>query len=475
MRQGNKIAFRLFYWYNVHESNAHCSVRIAHCDMEAGVKNYRSFSFFLLLLLTAGVLSSCGKAEGENQNTNNLNDTNSVINPYAGAVSMEGTPVIDYAVPRLLPNILVDTRGYDVSDGKVAAVKGRNLPEEFGLVDALTGEEVYRGTVEDIVYHDDLGIYSGYLDFGEFRQTGIYYLECDIIGCSTPFDIREKRYMALFAEVYRELADSIRERTITLPETVDLLEAYEWYADIFPDEDGDEIPDVLKELRGWVSYMEENGVDEEEEALYAAFLAKFGYLYQKLDRKYATDCLRRASTVFGQAKTVIGRDADTFLALTELYRATGRYAYRQQIIGYKDFFEDNSSYLEKRSYLYAVMTYIATRQKVDVDLCWDFTRNVRDRAEEISKHYIDMIHPVAAKNNGPADLLEGAVGLSCDNYIVNNYQYTGVLEEFLHYLMGLNLESVCFYENGEDRSSYLLLLAQLAALHETGEHEKEGL
>ena len=439
------------------------------------MKNYRRFSFFLLLLLTAGVLSGCGKAEGENKNTNNTNDINIVKNPYAGVVSMEGTPVVDYAVPRVLPNILVDKTGYSVSDGKVATVKGKNLPDEFRLMDVLTGEEVYRGVVEEIVYHDELGLYSGYVDFSDFKEAGCYYLECDIIGCSISFNIREKMYASLFEEVYSEMMDSCRQRSLTLQEAVSLLEAYEWYKDVFPDEDEEKVPDVLKELRGWVSYMEENGVDEGAEALYAAFLAKFSYNYQKFDRKYATECLKRASTVFGEAKTVTGRDADTLFALTELYRATGRYPYRQQIIDYKDFFEDNSSYLEERSYLYAVMTYINTRQKVDVDLCHILMGNVMDRAEEISKHYMDMIHPVAAKNNGAVNLLNAAVGLSCANYVTNNYQYTGVLEEFLHYLMGQNLESVCFYENGEDQSSYLLLLAQLAALHETGKHEKEGL
>lgn len=430
------------------------------------MKNCGKLRLFLLSCLTAGLLSGCGEVQEQGE----AEDGTIVNSPYAGAVSMESTPVIDYAVPRLLPNILVDTRGYAVGDEKTAAAKGRNLPEEFGLVDVLTGEEVYRGTVEDIVYHDDLGIYSGCLDFSEFRRTGIYYLECDMIGCSTPFEIREKQYADLFAEVYREMADSIRERNITLPEAVDILAAYEWYAGIFPDEDGDEVPDVLKDLRSWVSYMEENGVDEEEEALYAAFLAKFSYLYQKLDRKYATDCLRRASTVFGQVKTAIGRDSDTFFALTELYRATGRYAYRRQIADCKSFFEDNDSYMEERCYLYAAMTYLATGQKkVDVELCRDFMVNLMDRAEETSKHCADMTHPVAAENNGSADLLKGAVGLSCANYITNNYQYTGVMEDFLHYLMGRNLESVCFYENGEDRSSYLLLLAQLAALHEAGQ------
>lgn len=426
------------------------------------MKNGGKLRLILLSCLTAGLLSGCGEVQERGE----AEDNNVVQNPYAGAVSMESTPVIDYAVPRLLPNILVDTRGYSVGDGKVAAVKGRNLPEEFGLVDILTGEEVYRGMVEEITYHDELGIFSGYLDFSDFRQTGIYYLECDIIGCSTPFDIHEKCYVALFTEVYSELEDSIRERSITLSEAVDLLEAYEWYSGVFPDGDGDEVPDILRELRSWVSYMEENGVNGEDEALYAAFLAKFSYLYQKFDRGYATDCLKRASTVFGQAKAVIGRDADTFFALTELYRATGRYTYRQQIAGYKSFFEDNSSYLEERSYLYAVMTYINTRQKVDVELCRNFMGNLMDRAEETSKHCADMTHPVAARNNGPADLLKGAVGLSFANYISNNYQYTEVMEDFIHYLMGRNLESVCFYENGEDRSSYLLLFAQLAAFHE---------
>ncbi|MCM1191407.1 MAG: glycoside hydrolase family 9 protein [Butyrivibrio sp.] len=429
------------------------------------MKNRGRLRLLLLCCLTAGFLSGCGKTQGPEE----AEDDTIVKNPYAGVVSMETTPVIDYTLPRLLPNILVDTRGYSAGDGKVAAVKGRKLPGEFGLVDALTGEEVYRGAVEEVVYHDELGLYSGCLDFSDFRQNGTYYLECDIIGCSASFEIQEKRYTDLFAEVYGVMTDSIRERELALPEAVALLEAYEWYEDIFPDEDEDSIPDVLKELQGWVSYMEGNGVDEEDEALYAAFLAKFSYLYQRFDRRYATDCLKRASTVFGQAKAVIGRDADTFFALTELYRATGRYTYRRQIADYKSFFEDNSSYLEERSYLYAAMTYMDTRQRVDVELCRNFMGNLRDRAEETSKHCGDMTHPVAARNNGSADLLKGVVELSCANYIMNNYQYTEVMEDFLHYLMGRNRESVCYYENGEDRGSYLLLFAQMAALHEAAD------
>lgn len=425
------------------------------------MRNRGTLCLLLLLCLMAGSCSGCGKEQEVTED-----NTNTIIkNPYAGAVSMEGTPVIDYVVPRLLPNILVDTKGYLAGGRKAAAVKGKKLPQEFALVDAQTGKEVYRGSLEEITYHSEAGIYSGYADFSDYEETGNYYVECDRIGRSTSFSIRDQQYTVLFEEIYEELLESCRQKTISLPEAAALLEAYDWYEEIFPDEDRDQVPDVLKELRSFVSYMEENGVEENQEALYAAFLAKFSYIYQKFDKGYATDCLKRASTVFGQVKNTVGRDADTFFALTELYRATGRYKYRQQILEYRSFFEDNSSYLEERSYLHGGMTYIDTRQKVDMELCNGFMNNLRDRAEEISKHYAEMIHPVTARNNGPGDLLKGVVILSCVNYVQNNYQYTEIMEDSLHYLMGRNQESVCFYDNGEDRSSYLLLLAQLAALH----------
>lgn len=439
------------------------------------MKNDRILSSVLALCLTVGSLSGCGRVEDERE------EENIVSNPYAGAVSMEETPVVDYAVPMLLPNILVDTKGYSAGEGMVAVVKGRKLPEEYVLVDVETGGEAYRGSVEEPVYREEQGLYSGYADFSDFQGTGVYYIKCDGIGCSMTFPIREAQYAALFDEVYREMLESCRSKELSPADAVALLEAYEWYEEIFPDEDEDQVPDVLKVLCGWISYREESGVDEGDEALYAAFLAKFSYLYQKFDRKYATDCIKRASTVLGEVQarsrkggSAAGSQADLFFALTELYRATGRYTYRAQIADCRHFFEDNDSYLDERSYLHAAMTYLDTRQRVDVNLCDNFINHLRERAEETSKKSTVLIDAVAPVNGGSADLLKGAVELSCANYIVNNYQYTAVAEDFLHYLMGRNPGSVCFYDNGEDRGGYLLLLAQLTAIHEAGKHVKEG-
>lgn len=385
--------------------------------------------------------------------------------PYAAVEGMESTPIVDYSVPRTLPNVLVDVRGYTAESEKRAAVKGRELPETFRLLDADTGEEVYSGPLEKVTYNKELGLYTGQACFDEYDTEGTYYLECDMVGQSYQFSIEDAMYIELFRETYNTLMDACKDRSLTVSDAMALLVAYEWYDDIFPDEDGDRIPDVLKTLQSWISYMEESEPDDGDGALYAAFLAKFSYNYRKFDQAYATDCLRRASTVFGQEQTTLSRDADAFFALTELYRATNLVTYRNQISDYKSFFENNGSYLEESGYLCGSMTYMATRQKVDVELCALFMTSLTTRGEEISKRYEDMIHPVSARNNGADDLLKSAMELSCANYVLNTYQYTQITEEFLHYLMGQNAESVCFYPEEGSKSSYMLLFAQLAETH----------
>ena len=159
------------------------------------------------------------------------------------------------------------------------------------------------------------------------------------------------------------------------------------------------------------------------------------------------------------------KDAESFFALTELYRASGLSVYRKQILDYKSFFENNSSFGSEREYLYGVITYMVTRQKVDVSLCNILLNKMMDRGEEISNRYEDMIHPIAAKNNGTEEILSVASEVIFVNYVLNSYQYHSILEEILHYLGGRNVQSLSFYEAEEDCSGYILLLAQLATTY----------
>lgn len=419
------------------------------------MKQYKKWAAAAWAGVFAFLSGGCGiQTEQENGNSH-----------YTAVEGMESTPIVDYSVPRTLPNILVDARGYTAECEKRAAVKGRELPETFRLLDADTGEEVYSGQLEKVTYNEELGLYTAQACFDEYDMEGTYYLECDMVGQSYRFGIEDAMYTELFRETYSVLMEACKEHSLTVSDAMALLVAYEWYGEVFPDEDGDQIPDVLKTLQSWISYMEESVPEDGNNALYAAFLAKYSYNFQKFDQTYATDCLRRASTVFGQVQKTPGRDADAFFALTELYRATGLDTYRNQISDYKSFFENNGSYLEESGYLCGTMTYMSTRQKVDVELCALFMTSLTNRGEEISKRYEDMIHPVSARNNGADDLLKNAMELSCANYVLNTYQYTQITEEFLHYLMGQNAESVCFYPEEGEKSSYMLLFAQLAETH----------
>lgn len=417
-------------------------------------KGTRGVLLMMIILLAESVSGCGGRTDAEAQGSE-----------YA-AVSMEDTPVIDYAVPRLVPNILVNRRGYPAEGEKEAALKGSKLPGQFALVAADSGQVVYTGEIQDIVYNEELGLYVGYADFSDYHTEGSYYLETEYIGRSYTFSIEEEMYQRLFEELYYVMLTECEEQTISLSDAVALLTAYEWYPEIFPNEDAEEAPDVLSELAKWISGR--TAAEEEagtEEALYVAFLAKFSYLYQKYDKQYATDCLRQASAKFEQVQKNMSKDAQSFFALTELYRATGYYTYRNQIADYKSYFENNSSYLEEPEYLYGAMTYMATRQRVDVELCNIFMSNLMDKSEEIAQRHDDMIHPVTAKNNGCDDLLKRVSQLSCANYVLKSYQYNCVMEELAHYLMGTNLKSVCFYPDQGSKTGYISLFAQLAAAY----------
>lgn len=73
--------------------------------------------------------------------------------------------MIDYSLPALTPNVLVDRYGYGTEEKKEAVLKGKRLPKVFSLVDAESGETVYSGRVTEVVYLEKQEIYVGTADF----------------------------------------------------------------------------------------------------------------------------------------------------------------------------------------------------------------------------------------------------------------------------------------------------------------------
>ncbi len=417
------------------------------------IKKYRKkASLLILLCLVTGALGGCG-SEWELL----IGEQDAMTEP------MEATPVIDYTVPELTPNILVNRNGYQYDRMKRAAVKGKKLPKSFRLIDCDTGEEVYSGNIEDITYDSEQKLYSGYIVFGEFEKEGSYYLECDEVGRSYSFSIEASLYERLFTECYDEVVRACNDGTAGLEDAMSLLLVYEWSPEICEDRNNDNVPDVFQILQEWILQTDYSQLDMTEGAMQAAFLAKYSYLYQNYDLNFATECLQRASTIFSQTQNTIQKDGDNFWALTELYRATGLSTYGNQIVDYKAFFEKNKHFLEENGYLYGCMTYMVTRQNVDVELCELVMNQLLGLGEEMSEQWEELLHPIHARHNGVEDLLKRSAGLTCSNYVLESYQNDYILEEILHYLMGRNFRSVSFYPSEEVDSAYLLLLAQLAS------------
>lgn len=408
-----------------------------------------------VLLIICLVLSLCGCSSLEFFGTGGM------------VSSMENTPIVDYAVPESTPNILVNRRGYPAVGGKEAAVKGKNLPQEFRLVNRDTKEVVYRGWIDKTTYDQEQGIYTGYASFEEYQMEGTYYLECDYIGRSYSFVLETDFYQNLFWELYEEIIEDCEKNTASVKDVTALLCAYEWRNELFEDANKNKIPDVMEVLSKWIDKIDYGQIDLAEGAEYAAFLAKFSYLYQNYDRTYATECLQRASAVFAKIQNTMKKDADVFFALTELYRATGLDTYGNQILEYKTYFENQSSFPEEFGYLYGIMTYMLTRQPVDMELCGLFMDHLLDKGEEIVEVHHELLQPVHARNNGAEELLRTAVEFSCANYVLKSYQNNLIIEEFLDYLMGRNQQSVSFYPEQGERAKYLIILAHLASLETT--------
>ncbi len=407
----------------------------------------------LLLLFNSIGLSACGQTAVETGHVS------------ISVTGMENTPVINYTLPVMTPNVLVDQQGYAADGVKQAVVKGRQPVENFRLVNRETGATVYEGTIKQTDYNEDLEVYIGTADFTDYTEEGEFYLECDNVGRSLTFSLKKDHYQELFTTLCADIHDRCQNRSIAEDEIITLLEVCEWYPQVLADDNDNEIPDLLEYIADWLEKTA-NSTDtpEPENMCYVAVMAKFSYLYQKYDVQYATQCLQHASAVYSKLVATSGRDAEKFMALTELYRAAGLLTYRNQILEYKDFFEDNTSYLEETAYLYGSMTYLATRQPVDVDLCTIFMESIRDRGEELAKRSHNMIDAVTNVNNGADDLLKRAEELSCANYVLYSYQYTEILEDFLHYLMGCNRDSISYYPEEGDTAEYLLLIAQQVSL-----------
>lgn len=472
----------------------------------------KAMIFFLIFWMTGcSVLQKDGTSNSEN-----------IFN------SMEAEPDLSYEVPVSSPNIFVNQLGYITESTKVAVFCGKEMPEDFRVVKKDTGEIVYTGYLEDKGYNEETKEYNSYGDFSEVCEPGTYYLEASIIGRSYSFSIGDDLYDDIFKEACKQYYYNRCGMTLTqeyaserahnachtgnalnredMAVSLDvsggwhqdetgskivepvakniaiLLLAYELYEDSFTDdigipESGNEIPDILDEIRyetewllkmqdevtgavyagvtiyeqsagrGFTAYVEP--ADLETTRAFAMVLAKFSYLYQYYDTDYATECLKAADRAWKYAELNGKEEKDgwKFAAAAELYRASGQQTYHKYVTDYLST-EEYGENMDEVVFLGCV-TYISMKQPVNFQLCEDITKILMSKAEKVSGKSRNSIYMIGEnkEQDNHQELLLDIMYLTMIEHMITNHEYETIIENHLHYLMGRNEMAICYIDN----------------------------
>lgn len=257
-----------------------------------------------------------------------------------------------------------------------------------------------------------------------------------------------------------------------------LLLAYELYPDAFGDdmgipESGNGISDILDEVKyeiDWLLKMQDetsgavyasvssvdnktagyilyiDGITMDATIHFAAAMARFSYLYQSHDLEFATHCLKAADRAYRYAEQYLAdiSQEQYFHAAAELYRATGGYQYHNVV---KSYFEQNPQPdLENDFAFWGCVTYLSTKQKVDMNLCGSVIQNLMRKVETISfaSKGCKLLVKADETQGSHARLLRDMTRLAVVDHIITNHEYATVLENHLHYMLGRNLQSVSY-------------------------------
>lgn len=259
-----------------------------------------------------------------------------------------------------------------------------------------------------------------------------------------------------------------------------LLLAYELYPDDMDDdmgipESGNGIPDVLDEVKyeiDWLLKMQDaksgavyasvssvdnknmgyilyiDGITMEATIHFAATMAKFSYLYQGYDREFATLCLQASDRAYRYVENYLAdvSQEQYFFAAAELYRATGGYQYHSVVKSYLT--QNPEADMENDFAFWGCVTYLSTKQKVDVDLCETVTQNLMRKGETISFASKDskLLVNTDEKQGGNAGFLRDMSRLAVVDHIITNHEYATVLENHAHYMLGRNLQSISYLD-----------------------------
>lgn len=430
-------------------------------------------------------------------------------------LSLEKEPDLSYTVPASVPGVLVNQVGYLTGSTKIVIFRGKELPVDFQVIDAESGQAVFTDTVKDKGYDEAAEVYFGYGDFSDLNETGEYYIECSLLGQSYPFLIGDGLYDSILEETIEYFNGSSGDKKINVSIPGDTSDEKiiqgGWYTD---EEDGQElipqaeavnvaliswelypqaflknardkqgVPELFKMLKREIDWMlqlqdEKSGgvyggivsigqpgagyysmlpISTEASAGFASALARFSYAYKEFDKEYAALCLKAADLAWRYIEKQKEEKPGTryFCAAAELYRASGQYKYHTAVKRYLESEPDRQTEEEARWASYGAVTYISTRHTVDINLCAELMDTLMQQAEQISQtsHVGFYLASGNSSMDNTEELLWNMVILSIADYVITNHEYATVIENHQHYFLGRNQQALCLLAGKGSRSA----------------------
>ena len=270
-----------------------------------------------------------------------------------------------------------------------------------------------------------------------------------------------------------------------------LLLAYEMNSDVFTDEtgipeSGNGIPDILDEIRyeaDWLLKMQDQKtggvygaavtdtgggsdlftapvivtpVSMDATIGFAAMMARFSFFYQSFDADYALACLKaadRAWNCFLNNKDPLDETA-AFNAAAQLYRATGASNYSSVLSSYFASGHFEQLFHKDENVFMGSVTYLSTGQKVDVKQCEEIMKALMKKAGEIAKSASSSPYLVSSMNDKDSfdQMLKEMRCLTITDHIIYNHEYTTIIENHVHFMMGMNPEAVNYVTADTERT-----------------------
>ena len=110
--------------------------------------------------------------------------------------------------------------------------------------------------------------------------------------------------------------------------------------------------------------------------------------------------------------------------------------------------------MENDFVFWGCVTYLSTKQRVDVNTCEDIIKILMQEGERISyaSKNSKLLVSMDEQPSGSAALLRDITRLAVVDHIITNHEYATVLENHLHYLLGRNLQSISYLDGAGSRN-----------------------